>query len=119
MDDFIKSDFDDNLKLFENISKLLKYSLTSLRRQYDNAKPKSLSTAIKSNCVNNFAFSNKSFNLYKHSSASSIKKEFPIFVKRYGLYFLISDELNVIINKPKKCIVVELKDGISLDWNNL
>lgn len=103
-----KSEFDYNLSRFEKISKLLKYSMTLLRKQYDNSKPEPLTQKIIKNTFNDFVNFDKKSRIITITERNDIEEYYPVFILRNNIYFLITDEFHYFSLKPKKCIVLKI-----------
>lgn len=108
---YYKEDFDDNLERFKKVSKLLKYSLTSLRDLYDRTNDTVLTKKIKDNTFNdivNFKNNEDRMVSIKEYDKKKFNGELPIFIYRLGIYFLISDEFFYLHTQPKRCIVLRV-----------
>lgn len=101
-----KIDFDDNIELFKNISRLLRYSLTYLRNKYEDSQIVKISPKIKQNLIDK-GFVNPKLKIdFKNSDSK--EEYYPIFVVRYNVYFLITPQIDFLRHKPKECILLKL-----------
>lgn len=105
-----KQEFDDNLERFKKVSKICKHSLTLLRQHYDKAEPQLITKKIKDNTFNDIVnFQNNKDRMVSIKEYKDIEENYPIFILRNGVYFLVSDEFHYLSLKPKKCIIVKIE----------